>query len=210
MTPCTFHNALLCRLRSPKGKWGPSRSLLHLQQSGSFSPLRKLRDPNQPHASATVQRLGGSPRLDRPVRWDRSCASVRLKVLVAGLATATNTFPPARAVQPPAPTADETARARPSVCGRPHHAPLLLAQIAQCRAMCVLDTAASCVGTWPSVLRTGGRLSSCTSLPDRTVFSIPSEQNEQSHVRSCALTVQPQRSSGSWGAHQWVAAGGSG
>src|SRR5256885_16193071 len=172
-------------------------------RSSPFATTGKLLSPQN------TSRSQSTPRLYRPVR-DRSWASVRLKVLVAGRASAANTCPPARAVQPPAPTADETARARLSVCGRPPHAPLLLAQMAQCRAMCVLDTAAACVGTWLSVLRTGGLFSSCTSLPDRTVCSIPSEQDEQSYVRSCALTVKPQNSSGSWGAQQWVDAGGSG
>src|SRR5713101_183561 len=164
-------------------------------------PLENFKIPINTTPVSTVGSFCGPRRLDRPVRHRRS-VSLRLKVLVVGRASAANTCPPARAIQPPAPSPDETARARLSVCGRPYHAPRLLAHMAQRRAMCVMDTAASCVCTWLSVLRTGGRLSSCTPRLDRTFFSIHREQNEQRHVRSLALTVKPRNSSGSWGAHR--------
>src|SRR6266850_6600280 len=47
MTPCAFHNDLLCRLRSPKGRGGTSCALLPLQPLANCSPLRTRRDPNQ-------------------------------------------------------------------------------------------------------------------------------------------------------------------
>jgi hypothetical protein len=42
MTPCAFHTALLCRLRSPKDRGGTSRARLHVQPLANGSPLRKL------------------------------------------------------------------------------------------------------------------------------------------------------------------------
>src|SRR4029077_20035345 len=65
MTPCAFHTALLCRLRSPKNRGGTSRARLHVQPLANGSPLRKLQDPNQHHA--------GVPRAER---W-RSAGPIR-------------------------------------------------------------------------------------------------------------------------------------
>src|SRR4029077_6797225 len=136
MTPCAFHTALLCRLRSPKGRGG------HLTRSFPCATTGKRLSPQNRSITTTplspVRSVGGPPRVDRPIRH-RSCVSLRLKVLVAGRASAASTCLPARAVQSPAPSPDETARARLSVCGLPTPAPHVHEHRAHRRAPCVLD-----------------------------------------------------------------------
>jgi len=78
----------------------------------AFSPLRKLRDPNQPHASATVRGLGGSPRLDRPVRWDRELCICASQGLGCRTCHSNQHMPASESSPATSTTADETARAR--------------------------------------------------------------------------------------------------